>query len=50
MASDGVRPQIRRLDHRVAPPPGQALNHRRYQNQNHSRQLLLRFRLRTRRC
>ncbi|KAL4331659.1 hypothetical protein AHAS_Ahas13G0522200 [Arachis hypogaea] len=47
MASDGARPQVRRPD-RVAPPPSRALNHRRYQNQNHSRQLLFRFRLRTR--
>ncbi|QHO04176.1 Transcription factor [Arachis hypogaea] len=49
MASDGARPQVRRPD-RVAPPPSRALNHRRYQNQNHSRQLLFRFRLRTRQC
>ncbi|KAL4356273.1 hypothetical protein AHAS_Ahas09G0070200 [Arachis hypogaea] len=50
MASDGARSQVRRPDHRVAPLPGRALNHRRHQNRNHSRQLVLRFRLRTRRC
>ncbi|RYQ88022.1 hypothetical protein Ahy_B09g095474 [Arachis hypogaea] len=36
MASDGARPQVQRLDHRVAPPPGRALNHRRHRNRNHS--------------